>query len=80
MASQEISSLAQLGARVAGARGAVGLTQGALGDSVGHERTMIAKIESGTWKVSATELVRSSRGLIDPSIDSSLSHRRRSSS
>jgi len=37
---------------------------------------MIAKIESGTWKVSATELVRSSRGLIDPSIDSSLSHRR----
>ena len=66
MAEQEISSLAQLGARVAEAREAVGLTQGALGEAIGLERTMIAKIESGTRKVSATELVSIAQRLDRP--------------
>jgi Zn-dependent peptidase ImmA (M78 family)/DNA-binding XRE family transcriptional regulator len=66
MAPQGISSLAQLGARIADAREAVGLTQGTLGEAVGLERTMIAKIESGTRKVSATELMAIAQRLDRP--------------
>lgn len=66
MPTQAISSLAQLGVRIAEAREATGLTQGALGEAVGLERTMIAKIESGTRKVSATELMAIAQRLDRP--------------
>ena len=52
-----ISSQFELGARIAEAREAAGKTQAELAESVGLERSMLAKIESGTRKLSATELV-----------------------
>lgn len=58
MPSKEISSRAELGARIGEARAAAGKTQSDLAESVGLERSQLAKMESGNRNVSATELVR----------------------
>jgi transcriptional regulator with XRE-family HTH domain len=49
---------ADVGLRVRAARAAAGLSQTDLAASVGLDRTMIAKIESGTRRIDALELVR----------------------
>ena len=57
MSGTAISSQADLGRRIAEAREANGKTQAELAAVVGLDRTAIVKIETGTRKVSATELV-----------------------
>ncbi|MFY1669669.1 helix-turn-helix domain-containing protein [Plantactinospora sp. WMMB334] len=49
---------ADVGERVRAARVAAGLSQTELATSVGLDRTMIAKIESGTRRIDALELVK----------------------
>ena len=77
MPPQEITSLAQLGARVAEARDAAGLSQTALADAVGLERSMVAKIEGGTRKVSAPNWSPSHSALVALLTGSSPSRRAR---
>jgi Zn-dependent peptidase ImmA (M78 family)/DNA-binding XRE family transcriptional regulator len=66
MSGNPISSQAELGARIAEAREAAGKTQAELAESVGLERSMLAKIESGSRKLSATELVELAEQLSRP--------------
>jgi Zn-dependent peptidase ImmA (M78 family)/transcriptional regulator with XRE-family HTH domain len=47
-----------IGARIATARDELGLTQAQLGQRIGLDRTGIVRIEAGSRKVSATELVQ----------------------
>lgn len=54
---EPIADQAALGQRIAAARADADLTQGELASAVGLDRTAVAKIEAGTRKVSATELV-----------------------
>ena len=61
MALERLSGWDDVGARVAQARGMLGLTQDALGDRLGLGRTVIAKIERGNRNLSALELVELSR-------------------
>ena len=61
MVVERLSSWADVGARVAQARGALGLTQAALGERLGLERTVIVKIESGSRNLSALELAELAR-------------------
>jgi Zn-dependent peptidase ImmA (M78 family)/DNA-binding XRE family transcriptional regulator len=57
MSTEAIRSQTDLGRRIAEAREDLGKTQAELAAGVGLDRTAIAKIEAGTRKVSATELV-----------------------
>jgi Zn-dependent peptidase ImmA (M78 family)/transcriptional regulator with XRE-family HTH domain len=57
MAGNESASVIGLGRRIAQTRADAGMTQAELGRAVGLDRTAIAKLEAGTRKVSATELV-----------------------
>lgn len=52
-----------IGARVAEARAERGITQAQLAAAIGMERTVLAKIESGSRRVAAVELVAVSREL-----------------
>ncbi len=61
MALERLSSWADVGDRVAQARGMLGLTQDALGDRLGLGRTVIVKIESGSRNLSALELAELAR-------------------
>jgi transcriptional regulator with XRE-family HTH domain/Zn-dependent peptidase ImmA (M78 family) len=54
---------ADIGQRVREARLATRLSQDELGRRIGLDRTMVAKIESGTRRIDAVELVRLSRSL-----------------
>jgi uncharacterized protein len=58
--------LPSLGHRVDEARRASGLTQAALAEAIGIDRTAISKIESGSRKLSSTELARIARVLDRP--------------
>jgi transcriptional regulator with XRE-family HTH domain len=49
---------ADVGDRIQGARAAAGLSQSELADAIGLDRTMVAKIESGTRRIDALELAR----------------------
>ncbi|MFB4194009.1 helix-turn-helix domain-containing protein [Streptomyces carpaticus] len=53
----------EIGRRVAEARAEVGVTQSQLAASIGMDRTVLAKIESGTRRVAAVELVAIAREL-----------------
>jgi Zn-dependent peptidase ImmA (M78 family)/DNA-binding XRE family transcriptional regulator len=57
MSGGAVSTQADLGRRIAEARQETGTTQAELAAGVALERTALAKIEAGTRKVSATELV-----------------------
>lgn len=57
MSGGVVSSQADLGRRIAAAREEAGATQAELAASIGLERTALVKIEAGTRRVSATELV-----------------------
>lgn len=57
MSDRLVSTQADLGKRIAEAREGSGRTQAELAAAVGLERTAVVKIEAGTRKVSATELV-----------------------
>lgn len=54
---EEMAEEIQLGARIAEARDLAGLTQEQVATKTGFGRTVIAKIEKGTRKLGATELV-----------------------
>jgi len=58
-----VASQADLGHRIAQGREEAGLTQAELAVAVGIDRTALAKIETGTRRVSATELVVIARAL-----------------
>lgn len=64
--AQPVSSQADLGRRVAQAREEVSLTQGELAAAIGLDRTSVVKLEAGSRKVSATELVAIARVLDRP--------------
>jgi Zn-dependent peptidase ImmA (M78 family)/transcriptional regulator with XRE-family HTH domain len=66
MGGEGLSTQADLGRRIAEAREASGTTQAELATSVGLERTALVKIEAGTRKVSATELVAVAHALGRP--------------
>ncbi len=66
MASGEPDLISDLGQRISQARLDVGMTQAELGRAVGLDRTAIAKLEAGTRKVSATELVALASALHRP--------------
>ncbi|WP_432745862.1 XRE family transcriptional regulator [Streptomyces sp. JH002] len=53
----------EIGRRVAEARGELGVTQAQLAASLGMDRTVLAKIESGSRRVAAVELVAIAREL-----------------
>src|SRR5690349_24638545 len=55
-----------VGDRVQGARAAAGMSQGELAEAIGLDRTMVAKIESGTRRVDALELARLATALHVP--------------
>jgi Zn-dependent peptidase ImmA (M78 family)/transcriptional regulator with XRE-family HTH domain len=57
MMPETVSSQADLGRRIAAGREDASLTQAELAEAVGLERSAVTKIEAGTRKVSATELV-----------------------
>jgi Zn-dependent peptidase ImmA (M78 family)/DNA-binding XRE family transcriptional regulator len=57
MSRQPTTTQASIGGRIAQGRDETGLTQADLADRVGLDRTAVAKIEAGSRKVSATELV-----------------------
>lgn len=61
MALERLSGWGEVGARVAQARGMLGLTQDALGDRLGLGRTVVAKIERGSRNLSALELAELAR-------------------
>ncbi len=58
MPTRPLDSWEQVGQRVAEAREAAGLTQGALAERINLERTALAKIESGSRGLSSLELAR----------------------
>jgi transcriptional regulator with XRE-family HTH domain/Zn-dependent peptidase ImmA (M78 family) len=62
----DVSEWVELGERVREARLAVGLSQQELAARMGLERTMLAKIEAGTRRVDALELVQLSAALALP--------------
>lgn len=71
-----------IGEQVAEARAEAGLTQAQLASAVGIDRSALAKIETGTRRVSATELVAIARELrrrvewfVDPGPDAIVSYR-----
>jgi Zn-dependent peptidase ImmA (M78 family)/DNA-binding XRE family transcriptional regulator len=66
MGEESVSTQADLGRRIAEAREASGTTQAELATNVGLERTALVKIEAGTRKVSATELVAVAHALGRP--------------
>ena len=66
MASEESRPLTDLGQRIGQARLEAGLTQAELGRAVGLDRTAIVRLEAGTRKVSATELVALASALDRP--------------
>jgi Zn-dependent peptidase ImmA (M78 family)/transcriptional regulator with XRE-family HTH domain len=66
MSPGPITTQADLGRRIAEAREDTGRTQADLADLVGLDRTAIVKIEAGTRKVSATELVAIASALERP--------------
>ena len=66
MASGEPGLISDIGQRISQARLDVDMTQSALGRAVGLDRTAIAKLEAGTRKVSATELVALASALHRP--------------
>lgn len=61
-----MSEWVDVGDRVRAARLAAGLTQEELGDRAGLDRTMIVKIESGSRRIDALELIRLSAALQVP--------------
>jgi Zn-dependent peptidase ImmA (M78 family)/DNA-binding XRE family transcriptional regulator len=61
-----VASQAVLGRRIAQAREEAGLTQAELAASVDLDRTAVAKLESGSRKVSATELISLATALDRP--------------
>ena len=61
-----MSEWVEVGDRVRAARLAAGLTQEELGDRARLDRTMIAKIESGSRRIDAMELIRLSAALQVP--------------
>jgi Zn-dependent peptidase ImmA (M78 family)/DNA-binding XRE family transcriptional regulator len=57
MAGDETNRVLDLGRRISQARLDLGMTQAELGHAIGLDRTAVAKLEAGSRKVSATELV-----------------------
>lgn len=68
MAMAPIFDQADLGRRIAQARDDAGMTQAQLAAAIGLDRTAVAKLEAGTRKVSAAELVATS-AVLDRPID-----------
>lgn len=66
MPSRPLESWEAVGQRVAEAREAAGLTQGALAQEINLERTALAKIESGVRGLSSLELARLALALDRP--------------
>ncbi len=66
MGGSGVGGQADLGQRIAEAREASGATQAELAAGVGLERTALVKIEAGTRKISATELVALAHALSRP--------------
>lgn len=66
MSSTVVTSQVEFGSRIAQGREEAGLTQAELAESVGVDRTAIAKMECGTRRVSATELVSIASALDRP--------------
>jgi Zn-dependent peptidase ImmA (M78 family)/DNA-binding XRE family transcriptional regulator len=66
MESDKSAQVIDLGRRISQARFEAGMTQAGLGQTVGLDRTAIAKLEAGTRKVSATELVAIASALDRP--------------
>jgi Zn-dependent peptidase ImmA (M78 family)/transcriptional regulator with XRE-family HTH domain len=66
VSSHRTTEILDFGQRIAQARSDAGMTQGELGQAIGLDRTAIAKLESGTRKVSATELVAIAAALDRP--------------
>lgn len=66
MAIEPITTQADLGKRIALARDEAGLTQAELASTVNLDRTALAKLEAGTRKVSATELIALAAALDRP--------------
>jgi Zn-dependent peptidase ImmA (M78 family)/transcriptional regulator with XRE-family HTH domain len=66
MASEEPGPLTDLGRRIGQARLETDMTQAELGRAVGLDRTAIVRLEAGTRKVSATELVALAAALDRP--------------
>ena len=66
MANNPALTQEAIGARIAGARDDAGFTQAELGGRIGLDRTAVAKIETGSRKVSATELVALAEALERP--------------
>jgi Zn-dependent peptidase ImmA (M78 family)/transcriptional regulator with XRE-family HTH domain len=66
MSSGVVKNQADLGRRIAEAREDAGRTQAELADLVGLDRTAIVRVEAGTRKVSATELVAVAAALERP--------------
>ena len=66
MIRRESRSVVDLGRRISQARLEAGITQVELGHAVGLDRTAIAKLEAGSRKVSATELVALAAALDRP--------------
>lgn len=66
MGGVESGTVPGLGRRISQARTEAGLTQAQLGHAVGLDRTAIAKLEAGTRKVSASELVAIATALDRP--------------
>ncbi|MDA0564069.1 XRE family transcriptional regulator [Streptomonospora sp. S1-112] len=56
-------SWSRIGERVRASRAAAGLSQQALADTVGLERSMVSKLESGDRRIDAVELTRIARAL-----------------
>lgn len=63
---EPVKDQAAIGQRIAAARDEADLTQSQLAAHVGLDRTAVAKVEAGTRKVSATELVAISEALDRP--------------
>lgn len=66
MTSDNVTTQEDLGRRIATGRETAGLTQLELADAVGIDRTAVAKVERGSRRVSATELVRIAAALDRP--------------
>ncbi|MBV2363006.1 helix-turn-helix domain-containing protein [Streptomonospora sp. NEAU-YY374] len=63
IAHMEDLSWERIGERVRASRAAAGLSQQALADAVGLERSMVSKLESGDRRIDAVELTRIARAV-----------------
>jgi len=66
MTADDSRAVNDIGRRISQARQAMAMTQAELGHAIGLDRTAVGKLESGTRKVSATELVALASALDRP--------------